>query len=395
MKILIRKHHGTIYPERGGYTGVIDLGYDGRGNRQRIKKKGRTKQDVKDRLIRAVDDLEAGIKTSDSHTVEQAVRNWLDKGTRDLSENTVETYRILIDNHLVPMIGAIKLKMLTADQLDDWLEGLAEILSTATLHKLHGALKRAIRHAQARDMVGRNVADLVTTPHGREGRPSKALTLDQAIAVLAQARTHWLDAYVSLSVLTGIRTEEARALQWSHVVAWVPDDEQWRPVAQAGFDRDRLAVYVWRSVRSGGDTKTKKSRRTLEVPDEVARALRQHHAKQAAKRLRAGEEWQDQDLVFCTRTGKPLAAGNIRKAFRAITNAAGVGEDWTPRELRHTFVSIMSDNDVPIEKIADLVGHRTTVVTETVYRHQLKPVIETGATAMNAIMKRQKSTRSA
>ena len=84
MKILIRKRHGTIYPERGGYTGVIDLGYDGRGNRVRIKKKGRTKQEVKDRLIRAVDDLEAGIETSDSYTVGEAVRDWLEKGTREL-----------------------------------------------------------------------------------------------------------------------------------------------------------------------------------------------------------------------------------------------------------------------------------------------------------------------
>ena len=74
---------------------------------------------------------------------------------------------------------------------------------------------------------------------------------------------------------------------------------------------------------------------------------------------------------------------------------AGIGEDWTPRELRHTFVSIMSDNDVPIETIADLVGHRTTIVTQTVYRHQLRPVIETGATAMNSILKRQKNPGSA
>jgi site-specific recombinase XerC len=53
-------------------------------------------------------------------------------------------------------------------------------------------------------------------------------------------------------------------------------------------------------------------------------------------------------LVFCTRNGKPLAAGNIRRAFRTFTAKAGVGNDWTPRELRHTFVSIMSDNDVTI-----------------------------------------------
>jgi site-specific recombinase XerC len=156
-----------------------------------------------------------------------------------------------------------------------------------------------------------------------------------------------------------------------------------------------LHMPVWRSVRAGGDTKTQKSRRTLEVPNEVARAFKLHHTKQAARRLRAGETWQDNDLVFCTRNGKPLAAGNVRRAFRSITMAAGIGEDWTPRELRHTFVSIMSDNDVPIETIADLVGHRTTIVTQTVYRHQLRPVIETGATAMNSILNRQKNTGSA
>jgi hypothetical protein len=65
----------------------------------------------------------------------------------------------------------------------------------------------------------------------------------------------------------------------------------------ASFDHDELAAYVWRSVRAGSDTKTQKSRRTLEVPDEVARALKQHHTKQAAGRLRAGETCQDNDLV--------------------------------------------------------------------------------------------------
>ena len=394
MKILIGKYQGTIYPETNGYTGSIDLGFDGRGNRIRVKRRGRTKAIVRERLAQVVADRDAGIKTSDGYTVGEAARDWLEKGTRDLGESTIETYRILVEKHLVSEIGAIKLKKLNATQVDDWLEGLADELSTATLHKLHSALKRAVRQAQARDMVGRNVAELVTTPRGREGRPSKALTLDQAVAVLAQARTHWLYAYVTLSVLTGVRTEEARALHWSHVVAWVEDAGQWQPVTMAGFDHEKLAVYVWRSVRAGGDTKTKKSRRTLEVPDEVVRALRRHHRKQAAKRLRAGETWQDHDLVFCTRNGKPLAAGNVRRAFRSITKAAGIGEDWTPRERRHTFVSIMSDNDVPIEKIADLVGHRTTIVTQTVYRHQLRPVIETGATAMNTILARKDKTAS-
>jgi integrase len=93
-------------------------------------------------------------------------------------------------------------------------------------------------------------------------------------------------------------------------------------------------------------------------------ASKQQHSKQAAKRLRKGEDWQDNGLVFRTRNGTTLTAGNVRRAFRSITKAAGVGVDWTPRELRHTFVSILSDNDVPIEKIADLVGRRTTNVAQ-------------------------------
>jgi integrase len=57
-----------------------------------------------------------------------------------------------------------------------------------------------------------------------------------------------------------------------------------------------------------------------------------------------------------------------------------------PRELRHTFVSIISDKGVSIEVIADLVGHASTVTTQRVYRKQLKPVIKAGATAMDLIL---------
>jgi integrase len=66
-------------------------------------------------------------------------------------------------------------------------------------------------------------------------------------------------------------------------------------------------------------------------------------------------------------------------------NPTGLGENWTPRELRHSFVSLVSDNGVPLETIADLVGHASTAVTEEVYRHQLKPVITRGAETMNTI----------
>jgi integrase len=288
------------------------------------------------------------------------------------------------------MIGAGKLKRLTADQVDDWLDGLMDKLSTRSLQAVHSILRRAIRQAQARDKIGRNVAELVATPKGKEGRPSKAMTLDQANAVLEQAKATALYAYVALSLMTGVRTEEARALRWSHVVAWVETAQEWRPVTEVGFHHEKFAVYVWRSVREDGDTKTALSRRTLEIPDEAATALREHRTRQTPQRLMAGKAWQDNDLVFCTCTGTALAAGNVRRSFRSITKAAGIGEDWTPRELRHSFVSILSDNGVPIETIADLVGHKTTIVTQKVYRHQLKPVMTSGATSMNTIFATKK-----
>ncbi|WP_327108305.1 site-specific integrase [Nonomuraea glycinis] len=215
---------------------------------------------------------------------------------------------------------------------------------------------------------------------------SKALTRHQADAMLKAAESSELHAYVVLSLTTGVRTEEARALRWDHVVAWIPSLKAWQPVTEAGFKHKRFAIYVWRADRVGGDTKTRKSRRTLELPKLAAEALRHHHTRQAAHKLKAGEAWQDHNLVFCTNVGTPLDAANVRRAFRHITKNAGIGTDWTPRELRHSFVSIMSDQGVPIETIADLVGHAGTSVTEAVYRHQLKPVITKGAHAMNTIL---------
>ncbi|WP_309237005.1 hypothetical protein [Actinomadura sp. BRA 177] len=245
------------------------------------------------------------------------------KGLKGLDEETVVNYTGLARKHVIPLIGRPKVGDLRADDVDEWLDGLSGTLSTRSLRLVHAILKRAIRQAQARDMVMRNVAELVKTPRGTAGRPSRALTLDQARAVLEAAQSSRLHAYVVVSLLTGVRTEEARALQWAHVVAWIDDAAEWRPVAKAGFDRDTFAIYVWRSVRAHGDTKTEKSRRTLELPLRAADALRRHHTRQASQRLKAGQAWRDTGLVFCSTTGRPLDAAGVLLDDR---EAAGRGE---------------------------------------------------------------------
>ena len=97
--------------------------------------------------------------------------------------------------------------------------------------------------------------------------------------------------------------------------------------------------------------------------------------------------WQDTDLVFTTALGTAMDAANVRRDFRrALRLVPGLDpRDWTPRELRHSFVSLLSDAGVPVEQISQLVGHRGTTVTELVYRHQLRPVLQTGATVMDQL----------
>ncbi|HYZ06998.1 MAG TPA: tyrosine-type recombinase/integrase [Pseudonocardiaceae bacterium] len=81
-----------------------------------------------------------------------------------------------------------------------------------------------------------------------------------------------------------------------------------------------------------------------------------------------------------------MDAHNVRRSFRRVVKAAGLDAiDWTPREMRHSFVSLLSASGVPLEHISRLVGHSGTAVTEAVYRQQLRPVLEEAATAMDGI----------
>jgi integrase len=118
-----------------------------------------------------------------------------------------------------------------------------------------------------------------------------------------------------------------------------------------------------------------------------AEVLREHRDRQQQEREAAGQTWSETDLVFATSAGTELDAANARRDFRrALQKVPGMDPvAWTPRELRHSFVSVMSNAGVPLEEIARLVGHSGTSVTETVYRHELRPVMQTGAAVLDQL----------
>jgi integrase len=144
---------------------------------------------------------------------------------------------------------------------------------------------------------------------------------------------------------------------------------------------------MWRSVRAHGDTKTQRSRRTLKLPAAVVKALRVHEQQQAEERAAAGVMWKEHRLVFATMVGTPLESHNLRRDFRKVTKASGIGERWVPKELRTSFVSMMSHQGVPVEEIRRLAGHSSSRTTEVIYRKELRPVITTGAEVMDQIFR--------
>ena len=216
----------------GLWRGELTVGYTGDGKRQRRKVSGTTKAAVIDKLRDLHHQLGQGITPKAGYvhyTVRQAAEDWLASGLQGRSPKTITKNQNVLEP-ILKVIGARKLRDLTAADVRQALAAMAAGYSTAAVSMGHLALKRAIRHAEAGDLVSRNVATLADTPKGQEGRPSKSLTLDQAAAVITAAATlpvmelrpglkdvrrpaELMHAYITLSLLCGLRTEEARALQ--------------------------------------------------------------------------------------------------------------------------------------------------------------------------------------
>ena len=152
---------------------MVSLGYAADGKRIRKKVSGQTRTEVKDKLKELHSELDAGVRTVQGYTVEAAVADWLAEGLPGRAAKTVEVYRDAL-RPVLAVVGRISLRDLTVQDVRTALAKMAVTQSTPTLQKAHNCLTRALRHAEGRDLVRRNVSALVDTPHGREGRPSQA-----------------------------------------------------------------------------------------------------------------------------------------------------------------------------------------------------------------------------
>jgi len=173
---------------RGRWRGVLSKGFGPDGRRRRYKVSGRTKQDVIEALKKKSEELDAGLSTSRSYTVESAAHDWLEHGLPGRSERTRQVYRDALAP-LLAKIGKRPLRDLTAGDIEAGLRSLTGNLSSRSLQIAHNSLRRAIRYAEANGKVSRNVAGLIDTPKGRTDRRRRAFTLAQAAGLIVAARS--------------------------------------------------------------------------------------------------------------------------------------------------------------------------------------------------------------
>ena len=167
-----RRAHGedAIYwdESKGRWYGSVSLGFDSGGKRLRRKVSGKTKTEVKDKLRELHSDLDAGVQTSASYTVNQAVADWMREGREGRSARTLRRDELIL-RPVLASIGGIPLHALRTHDVRRVLSELAASRSSATVALMHNCLVRAIRHAESGDRVRRNVAALVKPPPGKGG----------------------------------------------------------------------------------------------------------------------------------------------------------------------------------------------------------------------------------
>lgn len=322
---------GTVYwdKQRERFVATRIVGYDDRGKEIRKRGSGKSRSAAMEALRLRVRDYERGLAPgADKTTVSDIIKDWILYGQGQVDDKTVRT-REFNCAHIDAGIGDVLLRKLTAKHVEKLLASMVATHSTRTIADVRACLNSAVKRAMARDLVDRNVVELVVTPRGNTGRKSKSLTERQALDILTLTKAHWMYAYIVVSMLVGIRTEEMRALTWDRV----------------DLDADPATVAVWRSVRKSGDTKTRKSRRTLAIPDLAADVLRRRRRDQAADRIKPRP------------TGRTRASCSRRRSARRSTpRTCGAGSARPRCGAERRPVRVDSARAAALVRVADVGG---------------------------------------
>lgn len=367
-----RRPHGdgTVFYEKRSdrWVARIELDPGPDGKRRQVSVRAKTEREaaakLRDLRKRADDGRDVTQRTM---TVEQLLTTWLsDVAPTRQSPKTVQVSGSLITGRLIPALGALRVTALRPEHVEQFLKAeAAKGAARSTLRRLRHILSTSCRWAQSRRILTWDPAALALMPPTTATKPARvtrALDENEARQLLDAARGHRLEAWVALALTYGLRPGELGALQWSSLDL------------KAGTMAVGAALKWTPDGTVVGDTKTGKVR-TLSLPPELVELLEQHRRRQAAERNEhTGWPAQWAGLVFTTSAGTPVDARNVRPVLDSIAKRAELGH-VTPYALRHSACSLLCADGVPLELVADVMGHADTQMVSRHYRHQLSPSI--------------------
>lgn len=305
---------------------------------------------------------------------------WLaDCRVRGLRPKSLAGYEQCSRLYLVPSLGAVKVRTLRPEHVRLALASLANRgIAPSTVRKVRVILHAALQLAVRAELVGRNVADTVKPPRLARAELSPP-TPAETVCFLATAEANGdpLLAFFVLAVYTGCRPGELLALKWADV-AW-----------EAGrLHIRRNLTHVQGKRPALAEPKTSRGRRVLTLPPEPLATLRLHRARQAQDRLVLGPDYDDSDLVFCTRTGVPLLPRNVVRSFKRLLTRAGLRTTIRLYDLRHANATAMLVAGVHPKVASERLGHAGVTLFMDTYSHLL-PELETGAaTALQDVFRK-------
>jgi integrase len=362
---------GSIYPRKDGrWVSYLRLP-DGRK-----KFFTGTKEMVKERLLEAQRQAHAGqLVIGRDQALSLYLDRWLADAVRhSVRPKTFENYELCV-RRIVPFIGRIRLRALAPEQIQYALGKLLDSgLAPRTVRQVHMVLRRALKQAVLWRMLASNPSDAVSgpRPERKEVRTLSESEVRHLLNVTRGMRDHGLWVFL---VTTGVRLGEALALRWSDI-----DVKEGRATIRRAVQRQRGAGLVFVEPKSA------RSRRTVPVPRETIEVLEDQRRMNDRDRGKAGDLWQENDLVFPTPVGRPRDT-----AYRAISFHVALERAGLPRmrlhDLRHTAATHLLTKHVHPKVVQDLLGHSTIAITLDTYSHLMPALAREASTLMSGLLR--------
>jgi integrase len=322
-------------------------------------------------------DLDKGVTVEPTKmTMTELLRRWLDdEAAARVRSTTLAGYRLTVETHIIPALGNVPAQRLTVADVQRFRSEMVKTGKVRTAQVALLRLKQALAWAVAADLLSRNVSASVKRPNAKAPE-RKTWSADEARRFLKAAESDGYSPLWLLLLTTGLRRGEALGLRLQDLDL------------DRGLLTVRQTVVACKGAAIVQEPKSKAASRTVRLPAETVAALRAHRKRQAERQL-AAETWVDGDLVFSTRTGKPINPRHVLRSFAAIVNRAGVPR-ISIHDLRHTHATLLLRDGVPVKVVSERLGHAQASITLDVYAHVMSDMQEQAVDSIGAALFKEK-----